>query len=139
MKHQIAALPIVTAGDGKTSVVLLTSRETRRWIIPKGWPMKGLKDHEAAAREAFEEAGLVGAIEKKPIGSYNYFKRRADGYEHCDVAVYLMHVDRQLTKYPEKGERTIVTVPLEEAFARVDEVGLKAILRQMVDGGQTPV
>eukprot|EP01037_Dinobryon_pediforme_P043882 gene43882-55248_t len=73
--RQVAALPVIKTATGETRVVLMTSRETRRWVIPKGWPITGLKNHEAAAREAFEEVGLVGAIGKKPIGSYQYFKR----------------------------------------------------------------
>jgi 8-oxo-dGTP pyrophosphatase MutT (NUDIX family) len=65
---QVAALPVMVAADGTTRVLLLTSRETKRWIIPKGWPMKGHKPWEAAAQEALEEAGLVGQISKEPIG-----------------------------------------------------------------------
>src|ERR1700755_1994635 len=69
---QFAALPFQIAPDG-LRVLLLTSRETRRWIIPKGWPIRGMKPREVAAREAFEEAGLVGRVAgKRSIGSYNY-------------------------------------------------------------------
>ena len=55
-RSQIAAMPIRRAADGSTELLLVTSRTTRRWIVPKGWPIKGLKDHDAAAREAYEEA-----------------------------------------------------------------------------------
>ena len=66
---QVAALP-VKGKPGKYRVLLVTSRETRRWIIPKGWPMKGRKDHEAAAQEALEEAGVTGHVHKHPMGAY---------------------------------------------------------------------
>ena len=131
-KRQVAALPVVKSRDGETRVILMTSRETRRWVIPKGWPMKGLKNHEAAAREAFEEAGLLGKIQKTPIGTYDYFKRMPQSFTLCDVDVYLMKVSEQLDDFPEKGERSIEPVPLQEAVNRVDEAGLKAILAGLV-------
>ena len=61
---QVAALPLTIGEDGVTRVLLLTSRETRRWVIPKGWPMKGCKPYEAAAQEALEEAGVTGQAKK---------------------------------------------------------------------------
>lgn len=63
--RQVASLPLRRSEDGKIEVLLVTSRETRRWIIPKGWPMKGKKQHEAAAIEAEEEAGVIGNTSKK--------------------------------------------------------------------------
>ena len=70
---QFAALPFQYGEDGRLRVMLLTSRETRRWVIPKGWPIHGRKPSEVAAQEAFEEAGLLGTIVgKRPIGSYHY-------------------------------------------------------------------
>ncbi|MBP0652251.1 NUDIX domain-containing protein, partial [Mycobacterium tuberculosis] len=74
-------------------MLLVTSRETRRWIIPKGWPMKGMKDRDAAAREALEEAGLTGRISQRPIGHYRYFKRTPDAFQPCRVDVYRLDVD----------------------------------------------
>lgn len=68
-KAQVVALP-VKGKPGDYQVMLVTSRETRRWIMPKGWPMKGRKDHEAAAREALEEAGVSGHIHRHPMGAY---------------------------------------------------------------------
>ena len=70
---QVAALPF-RIKDGKIEVLLVTSRETKRWLIPKGWPMKGKKPHKAAAQEAEEEAGVKGEIKNKPLGSYDYWK-----------------------------------------------------------------
>ena len=57
--RQFAALPF-SPREGETMVMLVTSRETHRWILPKGWAEKRLTGPELAAKEAFEEAGLVG-------------------------------------------------------------------------------
>jgi 8-oxo-dGTP pyrophosphatase MutT (NUDIX family) len=83
-------------------VMLVTSRETRRWVFPKGWAEADLKPHELAAKEAFEEAGLVGAVEPEPVGSYSYEKRLRGGRSVlCQVSVFLMRVERQMASaYP---------------------------------------
>ena len=78
-KKQVAALPVRRTPSGALRVLLVTSRETRRMVIPKGWPWRGVKDYKAAAEEAREEAGILGKTRKKPIGSYTYFKRKPDG------------------------------------------------------------
>src|SRR3954453_11310273 len=74
-RPQIGALPFRFDDEGQLRVMLITSRETRRWVIPKGWPMRGLKPHRAAEREAYEEAGLKGHIGKASVGVYEYAKR----------------------------------------------------------------
>src|SRR3954470_23354950 len=76
---QYAALPYRRRADGAMEILLVTSRETKRWVIPKGWPIKGRRPHVAAAREALEEAGLVGRVDKEPIGTYRYNKRLKNG------------------------------------------------------------
>jgi hypothetical protein len=77
---QYAALPFRLDANGRPQVLLLTSRQTKRWVIPKGWPMRGKKPREVAAQEAFEEAGLVGTlIGKRPVGSFHYAKELASG------------------------------------------------------------
>jgi 8-oxo-dGTP pyrophosphatase MutT (NUDIX family) len=63
----------------RAEFMLVTSRETRRWIIPKGWPKKGKSPHRSAAREAFEEAGVLGAVGRQPVGSFSYEKRLKNG------------------------------------------------------------
>jgi 8-oxo-dGTP pyrophosphatase MutT (NUDIX family) len=125
---QVAALPLVVGDDGVARVMLLTSRETKRWIIPKGWPMKGRKPCEAAAQEALEEAGLVGRPSKKPIGSYSYFKRREAHFDLCRVDVYLLKLSKQLKNWREKGQRESHWFTLAEAATLVDEPGLIALL-----------
>ena len=73
-RSQVAALPF-RVRQGVPEVMLITSRETGRWVVPKGWPQKGRAPHAVAAREAYEEAGLVGFIEKRRVGTYRYAKR----------------------------------------------------------------
>lgn len=132
-EQQVAALPIVTGIDGKPQVVLVTSRETGRWVIPKGWTMRGRKDHEAAAVEAFEEAGVTGKVEKRPLGTYEYVKVMPKGQDDIDVrvTVYLLDVDHVLGKWPELKERTRDMVSTIEAAERVDEDGLRQIIRDL--------
>ena len=126
--RQYAALPLAVE-DGETRVMLITSRETRRWIIPKGWAEPGLAPHEVAAKEAREEAGLVGAIAAEPIASYSYEKRLPKGeIRLCEVDVYPLAVDRQLAKWPEKKQRLTRWFSFAEAALEVEEGGLITLL-----------
>jgi 8-oxo-dGTP pyrophosphatase MutT (NUDIX family) len=125
---QVGCLPLMVAEDGTTRVLLVTSRETKRWVIPKGWPMKGRKPFEAAAQEALEEAGIVGQMSKKPVGSYRYFKRREPHFGLCEVQVYRLAVQKQLEVWPEKEQRERRWFVLVEAAGLVEEPGLAALL-----------
>src|SRR5580692_251543 len=129
---QVAALPLTVGDDGITRVLLLTSRETRRWVIPKGWPMKGRKPYEAAAQEALEEAGVTGQAKKKPIGTYTYFKRREAHFDVCRVDVYLLVVKKQLETWREKDQREARWFTLDEAADMVQEPGLVALFREQL-------
>ena len=126
---QVAALPILPSPEGILRVLLITSRETRRWIIPKGWPMKGLKDPDAAAIEARQEAGVLGKIGKKAIGTYPYFKRLADHFDLIEVAVYPLLVTRQLEDWRERKDRTSIWLTPGLAADRVDEPELALVIR----------
>lgn len=126
-RAQVAALPFRLA-DGIAQVLLVTSRESRRWIIPKGWPMKGRKDHEAAAREAAEEAGVTGRIRKRPIGAYTYQKRLADAVEPCRVMVYLLEVERELSTWRERDQRQRRWFAWSEAAELVSEPRLALMI-----------
>ena len=88
-------------------VMLITSRETRRWVIPKGWPMPGQAPAEAAMIEAFEEAGLEGELARRAkLGSYAYLKRQPAATSLAiKVDVFAMAVARQLADWPEFGQR----------------------------------
>lgn len=133
--NQVAALPIKTGIDGKPQIILVTSRETGRWVIPKGWPMRNRKDHAAAAIEAYEEAGVVGKPDKKPLGTFDYIKVMPKGREdvQCRVSVYLLNVDRLLPKWPESKERVRDFCSPVVAAERVDEPELKAIILGLAD------
>jgi 8-oxo-dGTP pyrophosphatase MutT (NUDIX family) len=127
---QYAALPYRLRGTSGTEVMLVTSRDTKRWIIPKGWPMKGRPPHTSAAREALEEAGVVGDVGKRPIGSYSYEKRLEGGdVVVCEVHVFPLEVKRQQKRWPEKGKREVQWLSPTEAANTVQEPVLSDIIR----------
>lgn len=128
-KNQIGAIPFRREADGTLEIMLVTSRETRRWIVPKGWLIPGLKPHEAAAREAMEEAGLVGEIAKKPVGRYTYWKRKIDHFVFCNVKLFPLAVERQLPTWPEKNQRRCQWFSQQDASDLVDEPALGDIIR----------
>ncbi|WP_425090784.1 NUDIX hydrolase [Tropicimonas sp. S265A] len=129
-RTQVAALPYVM-DRGKPRVLLITSRETRRWVIPKGWPMKGLSAPEAARIEAWEEAGIVGKVSDTCLGFYAYHKSlaKADPLPIV-VAVYPLRVKALKDKYPEVGQRRRKWMSCKRAAERVDEPELRKILRK---------
>jgi 8-oxo-dGTP pyrophosphatase MutT (NUDIX family) len=127
---QVAALPF-RVKDGKLEVLLVTSRETKRWLIPKGWPMKGKKPHKAAAQEAIEEAGVKGDIKQVPLGHYDYWKRRAKHFDLCRVEVYPLEVSKQLRSWREKGQRDSRWFEVEEAAHQVLEPALAELIRRL--------
>src|SRR4051794_22465692 len=118
---QYGALPFAIAPNGEAKVLLVTTRGRRNWIIPKGWPMRKLSAAATAAREAYEEAGLLGSvIGNEPIGSFRYEKQRNAGRPSvCEVAVFLFAVERQVRKWPEKAERETRWFAPDEAAAIV--------------------
>ncbi|TDU01286.1 8-oxo-dGTP pyrophosphatase MutT (NUDIX family) [Azorhizobium sp. AG788] len=125
---QYAALPYRQRQDGEVQIRLITSRETRRWVIPKGWPMKGLSPAKAAAREAYEEAGLLGSISTEPLGMYSYDKRLTLQTVPCDVIVFPMKVKRYMKNWPERAERFGFWFSIESAAAAVQEEELRQII-----------
>jgi 8-oxo-dGTP pyrophosphatase MutT (NUDIX family) len=124
---QVGALPIRFKA-GEAQILLVTSRESKRWVIPKGWPMRGRKNWAAAAQEAKEEAGIVGRASKKPMGSFLYFKRRAAHFDLCRVEVYPLFAEKRLAAYREKGQREARWFTLAQAAEQVEEAGLSALL-----------
>ncbi|MDR7039946.1 MULTISPECIES: NUDIX hydrolase [Methylobacterium] len=129
-QRQVGALPFRKAADGSYAVMLVTSRESRRWVIPKGWPMKGRKPFEAAAREAYEEAGIIGNVGKRPLGFYIYEKRLKNRDSVlCQVKVFPLEVRKQLKRWPEQSEREQRWFAPSEAADAVAEPGLAAIIR----------
>jgi 8-oxo-dGTP pyrophosphatase MutT (NUDIX family) len=131
IRYQCGALPFSITEEGEVRVLLVTTRGKRDWIIPKGWPIPKLTAGATAAREAYEEAGLVGAvIGEKPIGCYRYEKRHNSGKAAIhEVSVYLFAVKRQLRKWPEKAERETRWFAPTEASTLVVQAGLAEILQ----------
>ncbi|WP_372785688.1 NUDIX hydrolase [Phenylobacterium sp.] len=126
---QFAALPWRRDAEGEVEVLLITSRETHRWVIPKGWPIKGMKSGKSAAQEAFEESGVRGKVAKRPTGTYAYDKRLKNGrLQHVRVAVFPLLVESEAEAYPELGQREKLWLPLVEAARRVDEPELMVLL-----------
>ncbi|MCB1493607.1 MAG: NUDIX hydrolase [Rhodobiaceae bacterium] len=128
-EKQVAALPVHVSEEGEVTVLVITSRDTGRWIIPKGWRMSGKKDCEAAAREAYEEAGVTGTIDKTPIGTYDYDKWISEKKSiPCRVCVYVLHVEKKHKNWPENDERRRRWLSPEKAAKRVLEPELKGLL-----------
>lgn len=129
--QQVATLPFVVV-DGRIELLLITSKERKRWIVPKGWPDKVGALADAAAREAAEEAGVRGPVRRDPIGEYIYGKRKR-GYEvRCHVFVYPLLVLEHRLAWPERHEREQRWVALAEAAELVDDRDLAALLRTLV-------
>lgn len=111
-------------------VLLITSLNSKRWILPKGWPEPELGPADNAAREAFEEAGVMGKISPEPIGSYHYLKEKKDGGGiPCSVEVFALEVTKQLDDWPEKSSRQLAWLPLDQAAARVVEPSLRQMIK----------
>ena len=134
-RQQVAALPYQARAEG-TLVMLVTSRETGRWVLPKGWPKKRLTHAESAAMEAYEEAGLVGDMATESIGLYSYAKLAGDDHSTtCVVAVFPLRVVELLSQWPECTERRRQWFTLTEAARVVDEGDLKVLLRSLAATG----
>jgi 8-oxo-dGTP pyrophosphatase MutT (NUDIX family) len=132
---QVAALCWRRARKG-LRILLVTSRDTGRWVIPKGWPMKNRSDPEAAAREAYEEAGLRGLVSERSIGLYTYQKVLGPKLQiPVAVRVFPLEVREMLRQYPETGQRRVKWFGPERAASRVAEPELKALIRDFDPDG----
>jgi 8-oxo-dGTP pyrophosphatase MutT (NUDIX family) len=127
-RTQYAALPWRIA-NGRMEVMLVTSRDTRRWVIPKGWPMKGRKPHIVAAIEAVQEAGLLGKMDKMKIGDFGYEKRLKSGTTvDCRVEVFTLRVQKQRKQWPEKSQRATRWFECAVAADLVEEPELRDLI-----------
>lgn len=114
---------------GRAEVLLITSRDTGRWVIPKGWPMEGLCAAEAARQEAWEEAGVEGRIALEPIGLFSYDKQRLPKDPlPCVVSVFALRVTGLAEKYPERRERRRKWFSATKAANKVIEPELRSLL-----------
>ena len=131
---QAAALCLRDGADGP-EVLMVTSLRTRRWILPKGWPMKGRSLAEAAAQEAWEEAGVRGRVDPAEIGAFTYMKMRKTGTPvPCRCSLFRVHVDELAPDWPERKRRARRWMPVAEAADLVAEQELRAVLAGMSTG-----
>ena len=131
---QTGALPWRVGRKKRIEVLLVTGRRSHRWTIPKGWPMAGKSLAEAAAQEAFEEAGVKGAIDPRPLGSFVHTKQNLPtGDLDVSILVHPMWVEHELSKWPELGQRKRKWFSLKEAASRVDSPELGALIMQSAE------
>jgi 8-oxo-dGTP pyrophosphatase MutT (NUDIX family) len=130
-------------GSSGVEVLLITSRDTGRWVIPKGWPMPGLSPESAAAQEAWEEAGVEGTVCPVTVGRYGYQKcLSVKDTVPCAVAVYGLRVKRLADQFPEVKERQRQWFPTDKAAQLVNEPDLGRLIAGFVpphEGRAAPI
>ena len=129
--RQVAAIPFRLNARGDIEVMLVTSRTTRRFIVPKGWPMKGKSGRKAATIEAQEEAGVLGKTLKEPAGTYSYWKRLANRFVRVDVIVYLLEVTEELADWQEARRRQRAWLAPADAAMLIDEPDLSTLVETL--------
>lgn len=134
VQPKVASLCYRVKGE-KLQVLLITSRGTGRWIVPKGWLIKGMSDADAALREAWEEAGVVGSVSTTPIGKFSYRKIMEDGsVQRCQATVYPIEVKKLKASFPERGQRRVMWVSPKKAAGMVREKGLRKMFKALAGG-----
>ena len=134
MIEQVGALPYRMAGAA-TSILLVTSRQTGRWVVPKGNLMIGKMPHEAAAIEAEEEAGVRGRISPLPLGEFTYAKVSPDGSSvPANVTLFPLEVDEELARWKEIDQRRRQWFTAAEAAVAVVEVELGELIHRFGEG-----
>ena len=130
LHQQVGALCYRVSSKGRVKVLMVTSRGTGRWILPKGWPINGLTAAQAAATEAWEEAGVSGQVLDRVVGQFTYDKAR-DGAPPlaCRVDVFPLRVDALSADFPECTERKREWMSLERAAKQVGAADVSALLR----------
>ena len=126
---QFAALPYRTS-DANLKILLITTRKKRRWSVPKGWPIKRCAPFETAATEAYEEAGVRGAVDRKQIGQFKKRRTKKKRSVLCAVGIFPLQVKLTQQNWPEKLERSRIWVAPREAARLVNKRGLR---RAIVD------
>jgi hypothetical protein len=130
LRIQYAALPYRFTSAAALEILLVTTRTSKRWIIPKGWPIKGLRPAKSAAREDFEEAGVIGKIGMKSVGLFAYNKSLDEhGVEvNCEVKVFPLLVKRQSEAWPEFEQRLVQWAEPVKAVSLIKKPGLKKLM-----------
>ncbi|ACK49201.1 NUDIX hydrolase [Methylocella silvestris BL2] len=131
---QYGALPYRFTHAGALEILLITTRRSRRWIVPKGDPIKGLNPAKSAAREAFEEAGVRGAVADKPFGSFRFHKT-LEGAPNllCQVRIYPLLVKEQMHDWPEAHQRDLRWFEPAEAQNVVNDKGLQELIGRFAE------
>jgi 8-oxo-dGTP pyrophosphatase MutT (NUDIX family) len=129
MYRQSAVIPYRRAPSG-LEVLLVTSRKGTRWVLPKGVVEPDLSAAASAAKEALEEAGVRGAIDDEPLGTYQYQKWGGT----CTVQVFAMEVEEEVADWPEANTRRRAWLSFDDARRRVDEAALRQIFDRFIDG-----
>jgi len=134
VRIQYGALPYRFTHDAALEILLVTTRQSKQWIIPKGWPIKGLRPAKSAAREAFEEAGVRGRVGAKSIGLFTYDKSLDENgiRVSCEVRVFPLLVKRQGESWPEIEQRVVQWVPPDKALTLVRDPELKALMAAFI-------
>lgn len=127
--QQVGALCFRKGDKNGLEILLVTSRDTGRWVIPKGWVENGEKVSHAAAREALEEAGVSGDAATKALGKYCYEKRETESSRQLDVTVHALQVKKLLRHWQEEKERKRRWFAAEIAATKVDEPELAALIK----------
>jgi 8-oxo-dGTP pyrophosphatase MutT (NUDIX family) len=135
VRPQYGALPYRITDAGALEILLVTTRKTKCWIIPKGWPIKGLKAAKSAAREAYEEAGVRGTTGAKSIGLFTYNKRLVEYRTTlpCAVRVFPLLVKRQEKTWPESRQRQTTWFAPEETLSAIKDEGLRELISAFVE------
>ena len=131
---QTGALPWRRGAGGAIEILLVTSRDSPRWLPPKGWPMRGKSLAAAAAQEAYEEAGIEGEIAARPLGDFDHVKQHATmGPVELTVRLYPLEVSRELDDWPERKERSRRWFTPDEAAEIVGSEALGALIRRFAE------
>jgi len=133
IRLQVAAL-CFRVNRGKAEILLITSRDTGRWLLPKGWPVDGLDAPESAAREAWEEAGVKGETHEICLGHYAYLKTMpGTAGLPCRVAVYPLRVETIKDRFRERRQRQRKWFALVKAATLVQEPGAQLLIAAFAD------
>ena len=139
MIRQTGALPWRIAADRRPEIMLVTGKRSRRWIIPKGWPMLGKSLAVAAQIEAFEEAGVKGTVDPEPLGTLAHLKRTGFGSIRAEILVHALKVEQELAEWPEKEERTRRWFAINDALAEVSSNELRELIARFAKRFQREV
>lgn len=135
--RQVAAVPVRRDARGRIEILLITSSTTKRFLVPKGWPMKGKSGRKAATIEAREEAGVTGTALKQPLGTYGYWKRLSDRFANVVVTVYLLPVAEELPEWEQASKRQRAWLRPADAAKLIDEPQLASLVLGLAEGDQS--